>query len=311
MERMTYEFLKDIDELEWFWIYAMGPLKPNEVYFISTAARNKRLNKAEREYFQVDGAEMWHKEIIAEDDFSRFLRGIRRCEANRLAYLTKGGMAYPDKALVLYVNIAPVDAYLAMISQIDQLLAFQRELADSALKNSGEGIARAYRNIRHSHTTGQSVFARSFGGGDWVDIDSDIEGYDNDRGWKTIQAIRDFLYTEIGKGNFMLIQTAGGFHWLIRKSKLADIGRKHKTDPAGVIIQFMTSCFAPAGVTVNEIIKNKNGMIPLPGTVQYGCHVVKVLNKEDFTPDTKLHDRPDHPEYQEVRQKYLYPANSN
>jgi hypothetical protein len=297
-ERPTYEFLKDLDELKWFWTYAMRPLKPNEVYFISTSARNKRLDEAEREYFQVGRSEMWHKEIIPEDDFSRFLRGIRRCEANRLAYLTKGGMPFPDKVLVLYANIAPTDAYLAMTQQIDNLITVQRELVDSVLKNSREGIAQAYRNIRHSHTTGQSVFARSFGDSDWIDIDSDIEGYDNDRGWKTIQGVRDFLYAETGRGNFIQVQTAGGFHWLIRKSKLSDIGRKYRTDPAGVIIQFMNSCFAPNGITVNEIVKNKNGMIPLPGTVQYGCHTVKVLNKEDFTEDMKFHDWPDYLEYQ-------------
>ncbi|MDR0683663.1 MAG: hypothetical protein LBF83_00820 [Spirochaetaceae bacterium] len=297
-EHSTYKFLEDVDELKWFWTYAMRPLKPHEVYFISTSARNKRLNDAEREYFNVGRSEMWHKEIITGDDYARFLKGIRRCETNRLAYLTKGGIPYPDKVLVLYTNIAPVDAYSAMTKQIDSLIAAQRELVDSVLKNSRQGIEQAYWNIRHSHTTGQSVFARSFSDSEWVDIDSDIEGYDNESGRKAIEGIRDFLCAEPGKGNFMQIGTEGGFHWLVRKSKLSDIGRKYKADPLAVIIQFMRSAFAANGITVNEIIKNKNEMIPLPGTIQYGCNTVRVLNKDDFTEDLRLHDWPDYVEFQ-------------
>jgi hypothetical protein len=299
LEHSTYEFLKDLDELKWFWMYAMRPLKPNEVYFISTSARNKRLDEAEREYFQVGRSEMWHKEIITEDDFSWFLRGIRRCETNKLAYLTKSGMPYPDKVLVLYINIAPVDAYSAMTKQIDSLLTTQRELTDSVLKNSPQGTAQAYYNIRRSHTTGQSVFARSFGESVWVDIDSDIEGFDTDRGREVIQGVKELLYTEVGKSNFMQIQTVGGFHWLIRKSKLSDIGRKYKADPIGTIISFMTSAFKADGIAVNEIVKNRNEMIPLPGTIQYGRHVVKVVNKEDFQESNRLHEQPDYLEYEE------------
>ncbi|MDR2444706.1 MAG: hypothetical protein LBD44_02045 [Spirochaetaceae bacterium] len=297
-ERNTYKFLEDVDELRWFWTYAMRPLKPNEVYFISTSARNKRLNDAERGYFNVGRSEMWHREVITRDHYAHFLRGVRRCETNRLAYLTKGGMPYPDKVLVLYINIAPVNAYSAMTKQIDSLITTQRELVDSVLKNSRQGIEQAYRNIRHSHTTGQSVFARSFSDSEWVDIDSDIEGYDNEGGRKAIDGIKEFLYAELDKGNFMQIGTAGGLHWLIRKSKLSGVGRKYKADPISIIVQFMRSAFAPNGITVNEIIKNRNEMIPLPGTLQYGFHTVRVLNKDDFTEDLRLHDWPDYVEYQ-------------
>jgi hypothetical protein len=301
-DHSTYEFLRDPDELKWFWTYAMRPLKPHEVYFISTSARNKRLDETEREYFKVGRSEMWHKEIIAEDDFSRFLRGIRRCEANKLAYLTKGGMPYPEKVLVLYTNIAPVDAYSAMAKQIDNLITTQRELVDSVLKNSRQGIDQAYRNIRYSHTTGQSVFARSFSDSDWADIDADIEGWDCDAGLEAIEEMKKFLYAEVGKGNFMQVQTVGGFHWLIRKSKLSDVGRKYKADPIVTIIQAMTvACESndkKTDIAINEIIKNKNEMIPLPGTVQYGSHIVRVVNKQDFSIDMRLHDWPEYLEYQ-------------
>jgi hypothetical protein len=301
-DRPVYEFLKDIDELKWFWTYAMRPLKPNEAYFISTSARNKRLSEEEREYFQVGRSEMFHKEIIAEDDYPRFLRGIRRCETNKFAYLTRAGMPYPDNVLVLYANIAPTDAYSAMTKQIDNLIAIQRELVDSVLKNSQQGIAQSYRNIRHSHTTGQSIFARSFSDSDWADIDSDIDNYETGEGREAIQSVKAFLYDEIGRGNFIQVRTAGGFHWLVRKSKLSNVGRKHKTDPVAAIISSMASIFGLHGIVINEIVKNRNEMIPLPGTVQYGFHVVSVANKEDFTEEHRLHEWPEYTEYRDALQ---------
>jgi hypothetical protein len=59
----------------------------------------------------------------------------------------------------------------------------------------------------------------------------------------------------------------------------------------------MTSILAPRGIKINEIIKNKNEMIPLPGTVQYGSSIVRVLNKNDFGEPEKLHDWPEYNEY--------------
>jgi len=38
-----------------------------------------------------------------------------------------------------------------------------------------------------------------------------------------------------------------------------------------------------------EIEINRNQMVPLVGTYQYGDHVVRVINKEDFTEACRLH----------------------
>jgi nucleoid DNA-binding protein len=131
-----------------------------------------------------------------------------------------------------------------------------------------------------------------------VDIDSDIENYNTAECSDAVQDIKDYLYQEIGRGNFIQIQTFGGFHWLIRKSKLSDVGRKYRSDPIQAIIACMTSILVPRGVKINEMIRNKNEMMPLPGTVQYGSHIVTVLNKNDFGEPEKLHDWPEYNEYE-------------
>jgi hypothetical protein len=287
----TYKFLGNLEELKFWWMYGMRKLTRQEVYFISTSARNKQLNEEERLVYQVGRSEMWHKEIIPEDDFGRFLRAVRRCEANKRAYLTKAEVPFPDKVLVLYCNICPTDAWAAMKEQMNYLNATQIELTDSILKNSITGTDNSFKNIRHCHTTGQSVFARSFSDREWTDIDCDISDFEAVDGWKAIDDIKRWLYAEAGMGNFMQIQTSGGFHWLVRKQVLADMGRKFRKDPVGEIILQMAALLKDK-CTMNEIVRNKNEMIPMPGTLQYGTHLVTVENKDDFKAITPYHEYP-------------------
>jgi hypothetical protein len=295
----TYKFVGDIEELKFFWMYGLRSLEPKECYFLSTSARNKRLNEDERKFYLVGRSEMFCKEIIPEDTYERFLRGIRRCETNKLAYLTKANLSYPSKVLVLYINISPIDAYFAMKEQMKYLMSVQSELTDSILKNSVAGIDSGFKNIRHSHTTGQSVFARSFSDPIWVDIDADVENYKTEAGYKSIDKVKSFLYEEIGKGNFMQIQTVGGWHWLIRKDILKNIGKKYKESPIKVIIDFMLESFKDC-MTINEIVQNKNEMIPCPGTFQYGEHLVNIWNKDDFESLTPYHEYPTYEENNEA-----------
>jgi hypothetical protein len=297
----TYKFIADINELEWFWKFGVPKLEPNEVYFMSTSARNKRLTEEEREYYKVGRSEMWHKEIVKEDDWGMFLKAIHRCEANKLAYLTKAGMPFPDKVLVLYWNINPTDAYKSMLDHIDGLIRVQRELSDSVLKNSQAGIASAWKNIRASHTTGQSVFARSFGTRTWVDIDCDMENWDNPIGHKQLNYVRSWLEShKITQGNYMVIHTAGGLHFLIRTEVLPLLGRELKSNPVESIIKTITDYFTlhfindgttvvKTGIIVNEVVQNSNMMVGLPGTLQYGEHIIRVLNKEDFDESMAFH----------------------
>jgi len=284
-----YRFLCDEEELRWFYRFGVPPLAQNECYFLSTSCRNKELSEEEREYYQCGRSEMWARQIVSEDDFERIVLAVRRLEARKSAYLTKSGVPYPDKSLVLYWNICPVDAYKAMLDQIQYLLQCQTSLTDAALKHSAGGVEQAFRNIRHCHTTGQSIFARSFGRREWLDIDMDCADYKTDSGLEAAAAIRNYLSGAIGRGHFMLIETAGGIHWLLRREGLSDFARRIKSDPVRAIVDSMTATLKSHGVAFKEIIRNDNEMVALPGTVMYGRHLVTVLNKEDFDGEPRLH----------------------
>jgi len=298
--RDCYKFLEDVNELKWFYSYVLPPLKPHECYFMSNSARNKKLDESERELYQVGRSEMWKKEVVTDDSFERLLKGVRRLETNRYAYLTKSGLPYPDKVLVLYMNIVPTDAYRAMREQMRNLMEIQGELTDSLVKGSGQGVESAWQNIRKSHTTGQSVFARSFSEKVWIDVDMDCKGWSgNLAGWTAVDGIKQFLMKELGLGNYVQVWTAGGWHWILRSSSLREVGRRNNRDPITVVCDEMKNIMGREGIydpEIDEVIRNKNEMIPLPGTLQYGDHLVTVVNKEDFRPEQMTHPWPEHVE---------------
>ena len=111
----------------------------------------------------------------------------------------------------------------------------------------------------------------------WVDFDMDL----NDAG----KAIREEIYTvwynycteKLGKGNFIIVQTSGGYHTMVKKEVI-------QWNPTEFINEFMNTTLGTLLTVQNyidELVYNTNAMIPVPSTYQYG-NIVKVVNKKDF-----------------------------
>lgn len=111
----------------------------------------------------------------------------------------------------------------------------------------------------------------------WVDFDMDLNEYG--------KSIREEIYTvwynycieNLGKGNFIIIQTGGGYHTMVNKEII-------HWNPNKFINNFMNitlGTLLTAQNYIDELIYNTNAMIPVPGSYQYG-KCVRVLNKEDF-----------------------------
>jgi hypothetical protein len=261
----TYKFIADEKEMKFFWDYLLPPLGQSEIWFVSLSARNKMLNEEERKFFQIGRSEMFAKQQIRHDSWKEFIKHIKRFEVNKEAFLTKSDIPYPSKVLVCYINFVAVDAYKAMKDQMSYLTEILSGLADSAMKNSQGGLNDSFYKIRKSFDTCQSLFARNFGHKEWVDIDIDVELKD-----EYIQGIREIILQKFSIGDFVLVRTYGGLHCLIRKSKL-------NFNPRGLCN--LLSQYLPFA---HEITINTNCMMPLPGSVMYGSHIVTILNKEDF-----------------------------
>jgi hypothetical protein len=265
-----YKFIADEDELRFFWNYGIPPLQRNELYFVSLSARNKKLDEEERIKYAVGRSEMFAKQQIRHDSYKEFIKHIKRFEVRKDAYLTKSDVPYPEKVLVCYWNIVPIDAYKAMKDQMAYLTETLIGLSDSCLKGSKNGIEESFYKIKKSFDTCQSLFARNFGKKYWLDIDIDADNL-RDVDIERIKSI--FKMHKYVDGEIMIIKTGGGVHCLVLASKL-------KENPDNFCHEIEND-LKLHNIEVHEIIRNKNEMIPLPGTYQYGEPVL-ILNKKDF-----------------------------
>lgn len=127
----------------------------------------------------------------------------------------------------------------------------------------------------------------------WVDFDLDLNDwgkYIRDfyvDGDPLLESWMDYCNEKLGKGNFVIVATSGGYHTMVNKDII-------HWNPNTFIEDFQrleidTPMPHPDGSTrlvkngelIGELVYNTNAMIPVPGTYQYG-HVVHVINKGDF-----------------------------
>lgn len=127
----------------------------------------------------------------------------------------------------------------------------------------------------------------------WVDFDLDLNDWgkyirdfyvDGDplfEGWM------DYCNEKLGKGNFVIVATSGGYHTMVNKdiihwnpnTFIEDFQRLEINSP--MPHPDGSTRLVKNGELIGELVYNTNAMIPVPGTYQYG-HVVRVINKGDF-----------------------------
>ena len=97
----------------------------------------------------------------------------------------------------------------------------------------------------------------------------------------------DYLNEAFGKGNYVIVDTAGGYHILVRASAIKADPHNFCRDMQLVYQQAMIYGEEPyvdeKGNNKFECVVNGSQIpgLPLPGTYQYGRQVT-VLNKSDF-----------------------------
>ena len=97
----------------------------------------------------------------------------------------------------------------------------------------------------------------------------------------------DYLNEYFGKGNYVIVDTSGGYHILVKTTAIKSNPHNFCRDMQLVYQQAMTYGEEPyldeKGNCKFECIVNDSQIpgLPLPGTFQYN-RLVTVLNKEDF-----------------------------
>ena len=225
--------------LEW-----MPETEQDEVYFVSLSARNKYLTDEEREFYGLGRTEMFSRTVVYDKEGLRY--AMKKLEATLSYRKTKGGKPIPEKALVTYVNINPcstIGAYMTFKEQMDNIM---KEMLFSRLHDKeGPTFEPWHRIERHLMNNIQKSRGRK------LLVDIDIDTLDTE----ILDEMQDFLRER--DVNFSVVGTQGGFHVLIDKTTLHKLNIFAKVQELDKRID-------------KEVCINKNGMVPVPGTLQAG-----------------------------------------
>lgn len=243
--------IQDVNEFENFIENVMPPLLSNEVYFISLSARNKYLTESERAFYGLGRTEMFCRTIIrSKDDWAK---AIRKLEGELSTRLTRTNQLFPEKALVVYVNVNPSDAVAAHLLYTDKM-NHELEMMTKATVRDKEPN---YTTFKFADKTLLDCFQVSTGERTYLDLDIDTKEE------QYLNKVRRVL--DSGNVSYFAVETHGGFHVLVKRETL---------NKSNVRLDLLVKELAKE--SGKEIMFNKNAMISVPGTL-HGGFLVRVV----------------------------------
>lgn len=246
----------DENELRRFYDLVCGPLPTGEVRFLSFSARNKYLTATEREFYSLGRTEMFMRRTVRHDGFEALLHKVHQMYTAVPAYTTRNNIPIPKKALVLYFNINPSSSLKALEILSAQLSQIQSDLVTKAV--GGKDFSQDLYKLDKLDTMVMDAYQKAQVKGKWLDIDVDIPH-------EHVGILHSMLGQFRDRGvRFIVITTKSGYHVLLDRTTLK-FNFNEVLSSANVLRE-------DRGIE-GEIIVNKNGMIPLPGTSQGGFPV--------------------------------------
>lgn len=311
-----YQMIADINELKWFFEHVVMKPQVNESYSMVFVSRHKKLTKEEQETIGLTRKESEFlatqsirlgkfKDALYIDEennwtFDNFLKRVRRFNVDKYAYTTALGEPIPTKtlAIIFYVNpcddIKVADALVTQINDVKTAIAKAMLNGKTTVDNlqSYQMFGNLENNLKHFK-------ANQKGTRYWLDFDIDVPKWfkeDINPHWsetaehtyKTcFEGLKSLLTDFYGKGNYVIVDTSGGYHVLVRTSAIKSnphdlchwvekIYKDAVADGAEPYLDEKGNCKFECIVNDSQIPG-----IPLPGTYQYD-RPVTVLNKEDF-----------------------------
>jgi len=314
MEKM-YQVIADENELKWFFDHVIQKPAVNESYSAVFVSRHKKLTDEELKTFGLTRKEGEYlavqtfrrksfKDALYQDEennwtFDRFLQVLKRFNVDKGAYVTGTGEPLPEKTLAIIFYVNPCDDIKVIKAFVDEYMNVNQSIVTAMLNGkttidnlqSYQWFGRADSNIKH-------LKASCKGSKYWMDFDIDVPAWwktnsfeeDTVNGKQTVSyfdRMKEIFDCYYGKGNYVIVNTSGGYHVLVRTSA-------SKCNPH--LVSETIDAYYKNGVKAGEEpyldekgnckfeCKLNNSQIPglpLPGTFQYGKPVI-VLNKEDF-----------------------------
>ena len=313
----VYDIVADTAELKWFFDHVIQKPQINESYTAVLVSRHKKLTKEEQkdigltrkeaEFLAVGTFRLAHfKDALYQNEnswtFDSFLKHLRRLEVNKDAYTTSKGLPLPTKTLstIFYVN--PCDNIKVCREFFNQYLDVNQAISKAMLngKTTVDNL-QSYQWFDNAESNLKHLRANQKGTRYWLDFDLDVPAWFKNTKDQDVYAppkatqfitgyykqMIDYLNEAFDKGNYVIVDTSGGYHILVKTSSIKANPHNFCRDMQLVYQQAISYGEEPyldeKGVCKFECIVNDSQIpgLPLPGTYQYGKKVT-VLNKEDF-----------------------------
>ena len=313
----VYDVVADVNELKWFFDHVIQKPQINESYTAVFVSRHKKLTKEEQEdigltrkeaeFLAVETFRLTHfKDASYQNEnnwtFDSFLKHLRRLEVNKEAYTTNKGLPLPTKTLATIFYVNPCDNIKVCREFFNQYLDVNQAISKAMLngKTTVDNL-QSYQWFDNAESNLKHLRANQKGTRYWLDFDIDVPAWFKNTKDQDVYAppkathfitgyykqMIDYLNEAFGKGNYVIVDTAGGYHILVRASAIKADPHNFCRDMQLVYQQAMTYGEEPyvdeKGNNKFECVVNDSQIpgLPLPGTYQYGREV-RVLNKEDF-----------------------------
>ena len=317
----VYDIVADTAELKWFFDHVIQKPQVNESYTAVFVSRHKKLTKEEQEdigltrkeaeFLAVETFRLGHfKDALYQNEnnwtFEKFLKQLRRLEVNKEAYTTSKGLPLPTKTLSTIFYINPCDNIKVCREFFNQYLDVTQSISKAMLggKTTVDNL-QSYQWFDNAESNLKHLRANQKGTRYWLDYDIDVPVW-----WKASRTkeeyealspeeqirpyingyivMKNILDRTFGKGNYVIVDTSGGYHVLVKVSAIKSNPHnfcKEITDIYNWAVNDlgMEPYIDEKGNCKFECIVNDSQIpgLPLPGTYQYGRKVT-VLNKEDF-----------------------------
>lgn len=238
-----HEFIYDESQIEKFHSL-LSPLKEHESYFLSMSARNKYLTEEERQHYELGRTEMFARKLVKRSEFETFLRVLKSMQVSRGGYTSRKGVELPDRCLLVYANINPVNGIKALKEFQEKTTQMMFDMVD------GADVKKKFASL---DTEMMNCYQRAKGTRTLIDVDFDVP----DDGIDLVEKVlADLRKHEVA---YHVIKTRSGFHVLLEKAGI----RYNYTEVIKTANDEAVDRYSHA-----EVVVNKNDMIPVPGTMQ-------------------------------------------
>ena len=298
-----YQMIADPEEVKWFFENVLQKPMIQESYAAVFVARFKKLSAEERvevgiskrdaEFMATQTFRVKKIHDLADlraDDgwtFENFLKKLKRFNVDKEAYTTSGGYPLPEKCLAVIFYVNPCDE-IKVADEVTQKLNDTKTAIVKAMLN-GKTLdvnLQSYQNFSNIESNVKHARAHCKGSVYWLDFDLDVpDWFRQGVYFNTMKAI---LNNRFGLGNYLIVDTSGGYHILVRTAAIHGNPPEFCKDMTGIYWKAITEEGMPeyvddTGKDKFECIVNDSQIpgIPMPGTYQYG-RPVRVVNKEDF-----------------------------